>query len=592
MLLSRFWMLLLAALAGFGIAIAAVATSLYNEREEDTVRVLLSRDRAELEMTLRIQARTQIDAIAPLAAHGDVRSALREASGRAASAAVSEDVSTRLRTRLGELNTQLRGLSGDVVFAVDRNGIIVAQVGGTAPPRGAGLGAFPLVRAALDGNLRDDVWVYGGEVFRMAARPVVDNGQFVGAIVHGMRIDDELCQTLVANRIRGASLAFFFGDQLIASAMPEGTPGAPRREEFAPPLAAIVGAETFAAGEPSEAQAVGTGALAVYSAVVGEAAAARVGYAIGRPVPHLSGPLSIVELASSDDWSSAPWLTIVPVALVLFFLGLLFSFFEHTRPLLRFKEAAAKLGRREIDRFVPPEFGGALRKSAQSINEAIDKVQESAAVAPRRRAENLDEILGKADAGPAPSFFGFAGEAKKDDGLELPAVPPAGAPRPPAATPAPPAAPPVGAPAAPTAPARPALDQGSLSSTLIGVGMGGEGGGMVQAGARKPAPPPPAADDGDDDGATMVARVPDELLRQSQNEQAAEEAHFKEVFQQFLETKRQCGESVVGLTYDKFVVTLKKNKEAIVSKHGAAKVRFTVYVKDGKAALKATPIKE
>lgn len=620
MLLSRFWILLLAVLAGAGVAIAAVATSLYNEREEDTIRVLLSRDRFELEMALRIQARAQIDAIAPLAAHADVRSALREASGRAASAAVPEEASTRLRTRLGELNTQLRGLAGDLVFGVDRSGIIVAQVGGTAPPHGAGLGAFPLVRAALDGNQRDDVWVYGGEVFRMAARPVVDNGVFVGAIVHGMRVDDAFCQTLVQNRIRGASLAFFFRDQMIASAMPEETPGAPRREDFAAPVATIIAAEPFAAGEVSEAQAIGTGALAVYSAVVGEAAAAQVGYAIGRPVPRLDGPLSIVELASSEDWAHAPWLPIGGAVFVLFALGMLFSFFEHTRPLLRFKDAAGKLGRRELDRFVPPEFGGALRAAAQSVNEAIDKVQETSAVAPRRRAENLDEILGKNDGGPAPSFFGFQGGDNKDAGIDLPSVPPAGGPPKPAAPPGPPPGAPSGPsspklappgpapappppfappkppaptpPAAPPAPARPPLDN-NLASTLIGVGAGGEGGGMVQAGTRKPiAPPPSVADDGDDDGATMVARVPDELLRQSQSEQAAEEAHFREVFQQFLETKRQCGESVVGLTFEKFVVTLRKNKEAIVSKHGASKVRFTVYVKDGKAALKATPIKE
>lgn len=133
---------------------------------------------------------------------------------------------------------------------------------------------------------------------------------------------------------------------------------------------------------------------------------------------------------------------------------------------------------------------------------------------------------------------------------------------------------------------------------MIGVGVGGEGGGMVQASAaqasvRKPAPmPPPPMDEDEDDGATMVARVPDELLRKSQSDAGAEEAHFKEVFQQFLETKRSCGEAVAGLTYEKFVVTLRKNKEQIIAKHGAAKVRFTVYVKEGKAALKATPLKE
>ena len=64
------------------------------------------------------------------------------------------------------------------------------------------------------------------------------------------------------------------------------------------------------------------------------------------------------------------------------------------------------------------------------------------------------------------------------------------------------------------------------------------------------------------------------------------------MFEQFLSTKKQCNEAVAGLTYEKFVVTLRKNREQIVAKHGASKVRFTVYVKEGKAALKATPIKE
>jgi sRNA-binding regulator protein Hfq len=107
-----------------------------------------------------------------------------------------------------------------------------------------------------------------------------------------------------------------------------------------------------------------------------------------------------------------------------------------------------------------------------------------------------------------------------------------------------------------------------------------------------PAAPPPQDGGDDEDGATMIAKVPDELLKRAGSEEAEQEAHYREVFEQFLATKKQCNEAVAGLTYDKFVVTLRKNREQIVQKHGAAKVRFTVYVKEGKAALKATPIKE
>ena len=98
-------------------------------------------------------------------------------------------------------------------------------------------------------------------------------------------------------------------------------------------------------------------------------------------------------------------------------------------------------------------------------------------------------------------------------------------------------------------------------------------------------------DDEEEDGATMVAHVPKELLAAAA-EANEDEAHFKEVFEQFLALKTECGEPTAGLTLDKFKQTLRKNREAIVSKHGAKTVRFTVYKKDGKAALKATPVKD
>ncbi|HSS39150.1 MAG TPA: MXAN_5187 C-terminal domain-containing protein, partial [Polyangia bacterium] len=47
-----------------------------------------------------------------------------------------------------------------------------------------------------------------------------------------------------------------------------------------------------------------------------------------------------------------------------------------------------------------------------------------------------------------------------------------------------------------------------------------------------------------------------------------------------------------GLTIDKFLQKLRDNKAQLVSKHACRTVRFSVYVKDGKAALKATPVRE
>jgi hypothetical protein len=73
---------------------------------------------------------------------------------------------------------------------------------------------------------------------------------------------------------------------------------------------------------------------------------------------------------------------------------------------------------------------------------------------------------------------------------------------------------------------------------------------------------------------------------------AAEEKHFQEVFRDFVSTREKCGEAADGLTFEKFKTKLLKNKEQLVSKYQCRTVRFQVYVKEGKAALKATPVKD
>lgn len=66
---------------------------------------------------------------------------------------------------------------------------------------------------------------------------------------------------------------------------------------------------------------------------------------------------------------------------------------------------------------------------------------------------------------------------------------------------------------------------------------------------------------------------------------------WRRVYEEFVALKQQCGEKVDGLTYEKFEVTLKKNEDTLIQRHSATTVKFSVYVKDGKAALKASPVR-
>jgi hypothetical protein len=90
----------------------------------------------------------------------------------------------------------------------------------------------------------------------------------------------------------------------------------------------------------------------------------------------------------------------------------------------------------------------------------------------------------------------------------------------------------------------------------------------------------------------MVATVPAELMAQAAAGAADEDLEWLTVYKDFIRVKKQCGEPTDGLTFDKFSQTLRKNRDALVHKHACKTVRFTVYVKEGRASLRATPMKE
>jgi hypothetical protein len=100
---------------------------------------------------------------------------------------------------------------------------------------------------------------------------------------------------------------------------------------------------------------------------------------------------------------------------------------------------------------------------------------------------------------------------------------------------------------------------------------------------------------------TRVADIPAELLQAAarpvttpppRTRPPPDEEHFLEVYKDFVAQRERCGESADGLTFDRFATKLRKNRDQLMSKYGCRTVRFQVYVKDGKAALKATPVKD
>jgi hypothetical protein len=306
--------------------------------------------------------------------------------------------------------------------------------------------------------------------------------------------------------------------------------------------------------------------------------------------------------------------------------------FEHTLPLRELVMQAERLKVGAVDGLQVARFRGSYRLAAQALNQGMERSIEKAGGVTRKPAD-LESIIGPVPAQPAMSAFSFpmadGGSSPMMQPPQIPFVPPAvptqpmgsgssisrptpvmntglaGFP-PPQASPAapppqrppppvqarpgpppsapqapPPAPPPPGPPPPASGPKPPPAHTGPSA--------------IARPPAPPPAPPPEPPPVDEDDDATTVGAVPPELLAQATGEHRAatdDTALWLAVYEDFIRTKKQCGEATDGLTYEKFSHTLKKNRDALIQRHGCKRVKFSVYVKEGRASLKATPVKD
>ena len=577
-MLSRLWYLVLAAALGIALAAAFLNKSAAGREAAFQLEEQLRRDRIEAELWLRLDARLRLDALAPLTTDSVVRQTLRSSSSRAGGAPLG--ARRRLSQKLNELNEKLEEGKGDILFAVDNDGKVVAGLDKQKFGNHR-LEHMPLVGDALRGYLRDDVWLYNGEVLRMAARPVFDGARYVGAIVHGIQIRDGLAERL-SKKLPDSSIAFFFGDELIAAHM--GGPEAPSRTDL---KVALGGASNRGDGGSIE---LGGGARAVATPIRGSAAHAGVGYLIGRR----GSPIGMGALFANtyqEDVDSMPWVAVIGIPLLLGILGLLVLFLEHDQAVGILRRASERLARGEDKALPEGRLRRQYRKIALNLNTALRKGVGFTEDADERSAVDLDEILSSSRDDSSESYFGFGQEqptkrrpslpehngttAKTErNGERLePTRNGSVAKRPDAP------------PAKVTAPAP------ESRATSPVPGPAGSSG--VDPLTDQPTSPGTLADQYPnfefEDDSTMVADVPKELITASSGD--SDEIHFREVFQQFVATQQRCGGSVAGLTFDRFVRKLRATRDQVIERHRAESVRFTVYVKEGRAALKASPVK-
>jgi hypothetical protein len=560
MVLSRFWYVLLGLLFGAALFLLHLASSMYNRAGLRARAEGLSADAQVVSWYLRDDARQRAAQLIPFALEPDVAKYLQKSND--SEAKVPEDARGKLTQALNRVNAQIpKELGFDSVFAVDQNGRVVAYLGyeQASGMEDFELGGYPVVADALHGYVRDDTLVLD-RMYRVVARPVEYDlsAMPAGAIVGARVIDDRFAREL--SQRTGAAVAFYANGQRAAAAAPV--------EFNTANLDAIVGDLTdleqdkdYKEKGRSAVREIG-GMLAVqYTRLPGEAWQVGAGYAVARQPAAVSGPLGFFSKADDKDKKQGNLPLVVLAAVLAAGLGILFSVLEHTRPLRAFKTEAAKFAAGTIEQLTPSHFRGLFRKIASDVNDGVDK-QLAKGGGPRRGPADFKQVLGDIPDQPVMSAFSLPGDAQSDSGaVSLPSSSLGSAPQ------------------APRSGGRPLPSPPSGGS----------------APRRLPKPPGVAAAAPAPQVAAPVANLDTTLPEGGMNEWgsgAPDESEWQDVFQEFVATKKQCGESVDGFTYEKFAERLRKNRDTLVQRHGAKRVKFGVYVKDGKAALKANPIKE
>ncbi len=511
MVLSRIWYIVLSLLLGVAIYVVYLAVGQYNRRNAVAMTEELASDSQTVGWALQIDARKRLDALLIGAVDKGVQDALQAANAKEKiETKAKEDGRHALVAVLEKIPADWKP---DALFAVDHDGRVVSQVGYDASNAFADfeLGGYPVVFDALHGFMRDDTWVLGGRLYRIAARPVeFDSTQPpLGAIVAMRLIDKRFAQDL-SKRTR-ASVAFYANGERVVSAAVEGFD-----ETLLDPLdndlSKLPGDKEYSEGR-SEVRFLSGDVGVMYARMFGDAWELGAGFAVARTRVKIDGPLGFLSGADDKDKQSVNFLLIAAAVFIGIIGGLGLSLLEHSMPMREMERQAARLRRGEFDYFQLPRFRGAYRTIAQDVNAGVERVLEKGGGAVRKPAD-LESILGPVPAQPAMSAFSFAvpdappppapsrplpgsGPGSAPGGPppptgsapgSAPAISP-GRPPPPNPRIAGPGVPPVGTPQSPPAPpVQPSPSSPALQGAGAGLGLGLSGGFPAQ-GAVPPSRP-------------------------------------------------------------------------------------------------------
>jgi hypothetical protein len=617
MYFSKIWLFLVTLAGAIALTIALVMPRPAQRARAQSEQQRLVLACSVVDILLRDNAISRVDNFAaPFGRDPELVNALTQASDAPAidepraRAAAQLAASVRDKIKKSASKEQADIVTPDFVILLDRSGRVVARVGGDREGAfGDSLAGRAIVDDALAGYLRDDLWAGKNALFLVAAAPVIKRDPpvaYEGAVVLGHAVS----QTLAAHLVKSldVDIGFYLRDQKTASLVTKSGDAnlPPDKLATAIPTAPDIAGDCNAKGI-LDLSSGDKDYSALLARLPGEARHQDAFYAVYTAKPSALGFAGTLGAVKNNDlgFGNFPWLLVGALLVIALGIGFFLHIWETDRPLARLSADAVKLAKGESPRLAEEEHHGKFGSIARSVNTQIDKLHRDA----KSARKDLDQLLGPAPEGSLGAMDLVAATAlpAARPGLPLGGVPTPASPPPPSefrfgdsgGTPAPRAAaaapsldlgpPPAARPAAPglgSPPARPTPPPRSLKPPIPSAPPLPSMPSMPGAGPGK------RAVEDDILGAIEDPLDPAAHAGGAEPNTPQEEAYFHTVYDQFVDMKKKCGESIAGLTFAKFSDKLRKNRDELMSKTVCRSVKFTVYVKDGKAALKATPVKD
>ncbi|ACY14451.1 MXAN_5187 family protein [Haliangium ochraceum] len=553
---SKIWFFLTALVAG-----AAITVALILPRPAERQRLADERERVVtacdvLNILLESNARSRVDLAGTFArSEIDVAQVLAPAS---LESDVSADANKTARTLANQLVESTAGDKPEFVILIDGRGRAVGRVGIHEDRYGDTMAGYHLVDDALDGYMRDDLWLIDDKLYLVAGAPVIAN-RWAGAVVIGHEVDKELADRLVGQL--GVDFVVYAGGQPVATTNPveihsevqrayaeEGGKETPVIQDCRQntPFDVVTGSETY---------------TALVARLPGEAGTQGAFFAVFVARPASLGLMGTLDAVNKEDiaFGSFPWILLGIGLIAALGLGIFLMIFEVDRPLRRLSKDSVLLAQGDAKRLDEERHRSHYGSIARSVNIFIDKSKREARSGTQPSVNPLPPVgpggpSGGAGKPPPPSEFKFSDTSPGNPRKPSSGGPPRRAPTAPGERPALPGAPPARAPTNPP-----------------------------------PGAPPPLRAMRTESGITAIDDIFAPGAAESGEIRLGDESH-RGLYEEFLALKRQCGEPTANLTYEKFAGKLRASRDALIAKHNCRDVKFQVYIRDGAAALKAKPV--